>query len=87
MIRVGGCMASDPSQLPKSVCKSATYGDILVDGCVSRVRTGPASYLHTVSKETRESDLSVQLPGGGKVFTPNPDDFLACGLQASIDAR
>lgn len=33
------------------------------------------------------SDLSVELPGGGKVFAPNPNDLLARALQASIDAR
>ena len=48
------------------------------------------TYLHglaTDGENVTQSDLSVQLAGGGKVFAPNPNDLLARTLRASVDAR
>ena len=42
---------------------------------------------HIFSTGTRKSYLRVQFPGGGKVFAPDPNDFLARTLQAPVDAR
>lgn len=51
---------------------------------------GQETYLHglaTDGENVTQSDLSVQLAGGGKVFAPNPNDLLARTLRASVDAR
>lgn len=71
-------MASEPSQLPKPCvqeCGLREHSRRRHKG--GTVRAGEEVSTHILYGEVAQSDLSVQFPGGGKVFTPNPNDFLA----------
>lgn len=59
MIRVGGCMASDPSQLPKSVCRVRPKGTFSWTAQEGEQSEDGASILSTHSLQRDKSQISV----------------------------
>lgn len=93
MTTLGGYVASEQESAAKAMCArvrpkgtfSSSWGQ---DGGQSGGGAGRGGGIYTRSLGGKgQSDLSVQFLGWGKVFAPNPNDFLARALQASIDAR